>query len=281
MTVEPETLPAAAIGACSHAVHFYDRDDDLADRVVRYLAEGLLAGEAAVIVASQAHRELFVAAPARDERRRRRGTRRRPPHDPGRGGDAGEADGGRRPEPRSVQAGGGQRHRRKRHAREPEGEGARLRRDGRHSLAAGKSRGGARAGRAVERSRRACSRSICCAPTRWRRSATRPAPAGCRGVCDTHTDVSITPVSADGAPRRRPALARQTRALAAEIAHRKQVEQTLRSSVRELRQAEARERERAERTDAARRRAARDRPHQRAVHGRAGARSARAAGAPS
>ena len=47
MTVEPETLPAAAIGACSHAVHFYDRDDDLADRVVRHLAEGLLAPIAA------------------------------------------------------------------------------------------------------------------------------------------------------------------------------------------------------------------------------------------
>jgi len=60
MTVEPETVPAAPTGACSHAVHFYERDDDLADRVVRHIADGLLAGEAAVIVASQAHRELFA-----------------------------------------------------------------------------------------------------------------------------------------------------------------------------------------------------------------------------
>ena len=33
MTIEPDTLPDAARGACSHAVHFYERDDDLADAV--------------------------------------------------------------------------------------------------------------------------------------------------------------------------------------------------------------------------------------------------------
>ena len=46
--------------AASHAVHFYERDVDLAERVVAFIGEALLAGEAAVIVASEAHREEFV-----------------------------------------------------------------------------------------------------------------------------------------------------------------------------------------------------------------------------
>ena len=79
-------------------------------------------------------------------------------------------------------------------------------------------------------------------------------------------------------PRRQPTSPATTRALAAEIAHRKQVEQRLRSAVRELRQAEAAERERARAHRASGPGSERDHPCQRAVHGRAGARSAHAAG---
>jgi hypothetical protein len=107
-----------------------------------------------------------------------------------------------------------------------------------------------------------------------------PGTGALSAVCDAHSDVSITLVSTDEsqAPDAATALARQTRALAAEIAHRKQVEQTLRSSVRELRQSEARERARAESNTRLADELREDRPHQRAVHGRTGARSAGAAG---
>src|SRR4029077_16355679 len=44
----------------THAVYFYERDDELADNVARFIGEGLLSGEAAFIVATPAHRELFV-----------------------------------------------------------------------------------------------------------------------------------------------------------------------------------------------------------------------------
>ena len=44
----------------THAVHFYERDDELADKVARFIGDGLLSGEAAIIVATAAHRALFV-----------------------------------------------------------------------------------------------------------------------------------------------------------------------------------------------------------------------------
>jgi PAS domain S-box-containing protein len=43
-----------------HAVHFYARDDELADNVAAFIGQGLLAGETAVIIATEPHRRLFV-----------------------------------------------------------------------------------------------------------------------------------------------------------------------------------------------------------------------------
>ncbi len=247
MTVEPETLPAAAIGACSHAVHFYDRDDDLADRVVRHLAEGLLAGESAVIIASQAHRELFA------QRLRAMNVDVEEARAAGRLTilDAAETlaklmvDGAPSPDlfkrvVGSVIDASGTRGNRKVKVRAYGEMVDILWQQGNHAAAL-----------ALEELWNDLAEvyvfDLLCAYA-MAPFCDAPGAGGLSGVCDTHTDVSITPVSTDGAPDATTALARQTRALAAEIAHRKQVERTLRSSVRELRQAEARERARAERT---------------------------------
>jgi len=44
----------------SHAVYFYDRDDDLAEGVAAYVGKGVLAGEAAIIIAAETHRDLII-----------------------------------------------------------------------------------------------------------------------------------------------------------------------------------------------------------------------------
>src|SRR5689334_6914811 len=43
-----------------HAVHFYERDDELAEKVAAFIGEGLRAGDAGVIIATEGHRRLFV-----------------------------------------------------------------------------------------------------------------------------------------------------------------------------------------------------------------------------
>ena len=247
MTVEPETLPAAPISACSHAVHFYERDGDLADRVVRHIAEGLLAGEAAVIVASQAHRELFV------QRLRAMNVDVEEARAAGRLTilDAAETlaklmvDGAPSPDlfrrvVGSVIDASGTRGNRRVNVRAYGEMVDILWQQGNHAAAL-----------ALEEMWTDLAEvfpfDLLCAYA-MAPFCDAPGTGGLSAVCDAHSDVSITPVSADEsqAPDAASALARQTRALAAEIAHRKQVEQTLRSSVRELRQAEARERARAE-----------------------------------
>jgi PAS domain S-box-containing protein len=45
----------------SHAVHFYERDDELADRMASFIGEGLFAGAPAVVVATETHRELLLS----------------------------------------------------------------------------------------------------------------------------------------------------------------------------------------------------------------------------
>lgn len=50
----------------NHVVHFYGADDELADSVGRYLADGLRAGEGVVVVATAAHCLAFEAMLARD-----------------------------------------------------------------------------------------------------------------------------------------------------------------------------------------------------------------------
>jgi anti-sigma regulatory factor (Ser/Thr protein kinase) len=50
----------------NHVVHFYGADNELADSVGRYLADGLRAGEGVVVVATAAHRMAFEAMLARE-----------------------------------------------------------------------------------------------------------------------------------------------------------------------------------------------------------------------
>jgi len=50
----------------NHVVHFYGADDELADSVGRYLADGLRSGEGVVVVATAPHRLAFEARLARE-----------------------------------------------------------------------------------------------------------------------------------------------------------------------------------------------------------------------
>jgi signal transduction histidine kinase len=52
---------AAAFADSSHSVQFYDSDDYLCRLVAEFVAEGLRAGEPAVIIATEAHRQGFIA----------------------------------------------------------------------------------------------------------------------------------------------------------------------------------------------------------------------------
>ena len=45
----------------SHAVHFYESDDELSVRVAAFIGEALQAGEPAVMIAAPAHRQQFIA----------------------------------------------------------------------------------------------------------------------------------------------------------------------------------------------------------------------------
>src|SRR5262245_49150217 len=47
-------------GSTRHAVYFYERADDLADTVAAYVGKGVLAGETAIIVATEVHRDLIL-----------------------------------------------------------------------------------------------------------------------------------------------------------------------------------------------------------------------------
>lgn len=59
MTVKFEDIPVETGG---HAVQFYERDSELAETVGRrYLAPGLAGGGVAIVIATQAHRQMFEA----------------------------------------------------------------------------------------------------------------------------------------------------------------------------------------------------------------------------
>src|ERR1700733_526154 len=53
-------------GAVNHVVHFYEADDELADSVGRYLADGIRSGDGVVVVATAPHRLAFEARLVRD-----------------------------------------------------------------------------------------------------------------------------------------------------------------------------------------------------------------------
>lgn len=56
-------LPVSAVPvAAEHHVHFFDADDALAGLVAGYLGEAVKAGQAAILIATADHRELFASA---------------------------------------------------------------------------------------------------------------------------------------------------------------------------------------------------------------------------
>ena len=57
---QPDNSSLAPDGS-SHAVHFYENDDELSARVAAFIGEALLAGDPAVIVASPPHRQQLIA----------------------------------------------------------------------------------------------------------------------------------------------------------------------------------------------------------------------------
>ncbi len=236
-----------AVGAeCTHAVHFYERDEDLADNVARFIGDGLLSGEAAVIVATAAHRELFV---------RRLGAMNIDVEAARVAGNLTLLDAagtlarfmnGDRPDPELFRRSVGS------------------------VIESACTRGTQnvkvraygemvdilwRAGHApaavaledlwIELAGRHPFALLCAYAIEG--FSDRPHGVGLSAVCDRHSQISIaTPTAGEGGSTD---IARHARVLAAEIAHRKRVEEMLRSAVRDLRQAEAAERERAERTE--------------------------------
>jgi PAS domain S-box-containing protein len=60
MTIASPHNSSCRLDAGRHEVHFYETVDDLADRFAAFVGAGLAAGEPAVVVASPRHRDLFV-----------------------------------------------------------------------------------------------------------------------------------------------------------------------------------------------------------------------------
>ena len=59
-TAEPDD-PSLGPDGGSHAVHFYENDDELSARVAAFIGEALLSGHPAVIIATPPHRQQFIA----------------------------------------------------------------------------------------------------------------------------------------------------------------------------------------------------------------------------
>ena len=57
---QPSSAFEAARADRSHAVHFYEEDDDLAATVARFVEEGLRLGQPAIVVASREHLALYL-----------------------------------------------------------------------------------------------------------------------------------------------------------------------------------------------------------------------------
>jgi len=228
-----------------HAVHFYDRDDELADRVASFIGDALLAGEAAVIVATEAHRALFLdrlsAMKIDVEAARVAGNLTVLDA----AGTLAKLMVGDRPDPElfrrvvgGVVAAGCARGR----------DGVKLRAFG--EMVDLLWRGGNQpAALALEQLWTDLARSypfdLMCA---YAMAGFREARdvAALADVCDAHPHVSFGP-GADESGGPTDALAARTRALTAEITRRKEVERNLRDSIRSLRVAQDAERARATR----------------------------------
>jgi len=248
MTAQPDRL-SRSTGGSSHAVHFYENDEELADRVAAFIGEGLLAGTPAVIVASAPHRQQFtsrLAAMQIDiEAERAAGNLTIL--------DAAATLGkfmvGDVPDRElftriigSVIESIGTRSNRWVKVR-AYGEMVDLLWRGRNRTAA----------IALEEMWTDLSGlypiDLLCAYAMPGLGATAGGP-GLGDICAEHTDVSIGAAATEDGDVVGEAISdlhHQTRALAAEIAHRKQVETALRASVQELKRAQASERERAAR----------------------------------
>jgi PAS domain S-box-containing protein len=246
MTAKREYGPSDGEGDTDrlHAVHFYENDDDLANNVATFIGQGLLAGEAAVIVATEVHRKLFVdrlAAMGIDvEAARVAGNLTILDA----AGTLAKLMVGDAPDPRLfrkivggvIEAGC---------ARGPGGVKLRaygemvdlLRRAGNHAAAI-----------ALEEMWNDLAAvypfDLLCAYALAGFHEERTG-AALADVCETHTRVSVTPAPTGGDAYDVAAeVATQTRLLAAEIGHRKEMEQSLRATVQALRAAQAAERQR-------------------------------------
>jgi PAS domain S-box-containing protein len=250
MTATQQSGPSDGDGGSDrlHAVHFYEHDEELADSVGAFIGEGLLAGEAAVIIASEAHRRLFV------DRLGAMGIDVEAARVAGNltildaAGTLAKVMAGAGPDPDlfnrivgGVIAAGC--------ARGP--AGVRLRAYGEMVDMLWQA-GNHQAAIALEELWNDLGGSypfdlLCAYAMAGFRGA---AGAALSDVCDAHSDVSVAtaPTAGGSTADDAGALASRTRSLAAEIAHRKQVEQTLRASVRALRRALQRDREQAART---------------------------------
>jgi len=221
----------------SHAVYFYDRDDDLAEGVAAYVGKGVLAGEAAIIIAAETHRDLIIQRLHKMsvdvEAARARGdliildaatTLAKFMVD-----GAPDPDLFRRVVGSVLESASTRGNRRVRVRAYGEMVDI-LWRDGNRRAAVALEELWNDLGETHEF-------QLLCG---YQMAAFQAAPGGLHDVCDVHAHVSVAALSPDAAD-----LARQTRALAAEIARRKQVELALRDTVQDLRRAVAAEQERA------------------------------------
>jgi PAS domain S-box-containing protein len=243
IAAQPEDSSSHRDGG-SHAVHFYDSDDDLAARVAAFIGEALRAHEPAVIIATPAHRALFtsrLAAMDIDVEAERTG------------GNLAILDAASTLAKFMV-------------GDAPDGElftrivGSVLESIG----ARGSQWVRVRAyGEMVDLLWQQGDRTAAIAlEEMWtdlgdvydfdllcayamKGLAAAPHGPGVPEICGEHTNVSVAPAPAESPAAQVAEPAHQLRLLAAEIGYRKEVEQVLRSAVRELQRAQAAERERA------------------------------------
>jgi PAS domain S-box-containing protein len=241
--IQPPDLPVEDRGENHHAVHFYDTDAALADRVAGFIGAGLLSGGSAILVVTDAHLRLFSA------RLDEAGCNVDGARASGRlivfNAQAllGKLTGGAAPDgTRFRQTVGGM--------LEPmlAGlEGKRLRvygemvdllwRDGHHKAALWLEE----IWNDLAKARRF---ELLCAYALAGLGAS-PSPTDLIDICDRHTHVVIDPPARPAAPASHDDT---TRLLLGEITHRREVERVLRDCTHHLRQAEERERERSHRS---------------------------------
>ena len=248
--IQPPDLPIEDRGE-SHAVHFYDTEAALADRVAGFIGAGLLAGDSAILIATERAPASLHRSPGPSRLPGRRRARGGAPDLLRRGGLAREAD---RRTHRPTRGASGRPSAAWWNRCSAGLDGKRLRvygevvdllwRDGHRQAALWLEE----AWNDLAKARRF---QLLCAYALAGLGA-GASPTEIIDICDRHTHVvSDAPyVAADAAAL--PATSSRdddpTRLLLAEITHRREVERVLRDCTRHLRQAEQRERERSQRS---------------------------------